>query len=790
MKNKIFVVLAGITLILGGCQGTKRAAEKDESAGNEISSTKLALDIKNKYDEAYIYSEERLMVERDEPLKIEIGFDPEELGMKNYTEVVEVFQDPELTQSLGTGFEMDEERTQIEVLPPKTAPASISSSDLDKNSYGYDSAEYTLFDKGEYGDWGNLQQYYMIVRVDLDTGEKLEKPIVTLFSVIHEIPDSLRLKMKINEEGMPEYSWNEVEDAEYYYILDLDYTEKNGYRWSGSVRAQTEETTWTPENVAYLRTYSVSEYERRKDYNIEKYGEGDEPIYKDQTYQSNYAVIAVSKDGTSAISNAMDIASMAERIPSNEEIDLSNEEEGKLRADSYSQLPSYRWVTMCDGSLVQKLVTYEVSKAKVATESIYSYEKEDMSDMTAEKVEVVVIPYTIDGTGFSGKARVETFKQKTLEDNLSALETRQNLLRSRAGTTEMEVVPEAEAETEDEKESSDSIQETTDKITANSALSEYLAIHMISGKTTIDLKDFPEARDQTYLADAWMEAIYQNPLILGAEGASISDDGMKIMIRYNMDTSAMKKQQKELRAEVKKVVKEIITDKMSDLEKEYAINQYLCEIAEYDNAALENAEENDFVTVDEAFNDSFTPYGVLINKVGVCASYASAFKLLADEAGLETIVVTGYLDGDLPHAWNKVKVNGEWNVLDSTNNDNELLNNVLLNVSGKASKRVLVEDSLYVLDKNLLDYEITEDVADKEFYHVEEKFFDEDKISDKLVDSLEKEGLAVLRTSYDLDDQRFAVIAEKVLSKTKNEELQGFYWMGVIYMDDGSHSFE
>ncbi|MCQ4691469.1 hypothetical protein NE575_19840, partial [Clostridium sp. SL.3.18] len=42
---------------------------------------------------------------------------------------------------------------------------------------------------------------------------------------------------------------------------------------------------------------------------------------------------------------------------------------------------------------------------------------------------------------------------------------------------------------------------------------------------------------------------------------------------------------------------------------ELAINQYLCDTAEYDMDALDNAEKNNFETVDEQFNDSLTPYG-------------------------------------------------------------------------------------------------------------------------------------------------------------------------------------
>ena len=96
-----------------------------------------------------------------------------------------------------------------------------------------------------------------------------------------------------------------------------------------------------------------------------------------------------------------------------------------------------------------------------------------------------------------------------------------------------------------------------------------------------------------------------------------------------MTREEIKEKQEAIQAEVKKVAKEIIKDGMSNLEKEIAINDYLCMSAEYDNAALENAEKNDFKYVDESFHDSFNAYGILLKKKGVCASYAASFKLLA-----------------------------------------------------------------------------------------------------------------------------------------------------------------
>ena len=44
-------------------------------------------------------------------------------------------------------------------------------------------------------------------------------------------------------------------------------------------------------------------------------------------------------------------------------------------------MPSYKWVTMCDGTLVQKIINYDFENAKATTETWGEYEKEDMSDL-------------------------------------------------------------------------------------------------------------------------------------------------------------------------------------------------------------------------------------------------------------------------------------------------------------------------------------------------------------------------------------------------------------------------
>ena len=451
---------------------------------------------------------------------------------------------------------------------------------------------------------------------------------------------------------------------------------------------------------------------------------------------------------------------------------MSLSEEGSNYVEKVADMPSYKWVTMCDGTLVQKLIEYDFDAADQTTETWGEYENEDMSDLRLVEVDIVKVPYVIEGTDFTGVVVVENYDPDTLEEDLEMIRERQEELKSRGGAVTPELSDETEAEGDDAEPAGQGSDDFSVeyKVTANSALSEYLAVNMMNGKQRICLEDFPESADSAYLLDAWEEAVYQNPLVLGVKSASVREDGSVLEVEYDTKPDEIRQKQQEIRSEVEKVVKEIITDGMTELEKELAINQYLCDTAEYDMEALENAQENDFAEVDEEFNDAFTPYGVLLNKTGVCSSYAGAFKLLAEEAGLECIVVTGYLEGDLPHAWNKVKIDGAWNIVDTTNNDNELLFNALLNLPDYAAEKVLVEDERYVLDSMTGNYGAETD--EKEYYRINGRFYTQDQIIQPLADNLAQKGTAVLRTDYTLSDDEFAGIQRKVSSRCGIKDLK------------------
>jgi transglutaminase/protease-like cytokinesis protein 3 len=78
---------------------------------------------------------------------------------------------------------------------------------------------------------------------------------------------------------------------------------------------------------------------------------------------------------------------------------------------------------------------------------------------------------------------------------------------------------------------------------------------------------------------------------------------------------------------------------------------------------------------------------VLRKKEAVCAGYAELFKSLCDAMGIECIIISGYAKSndsffsifgfkESNHSWNKVKVEGNWFLLDCTWDAGYILNNI------------------------------------------------------------------------------------------------------------------
>ena len=183
-------VLLGGALLLTACSSGMAGAGSSESL---MESGKLAESIRQKYDEKYEYTEPLRNVARDEKLELQMGFDIKGGQFTEYTQIVNVYKDAELTQPVGSHFEWDEETQVLSVTPPRWNAAGISSIDLDESDPGYSPTTAALFEKGELKDWGNLPRYYMVQYVDTETGEALDKPKVTVFTVDHEVKTAPRV---------------------------------------------------------------------------------------------------------------------------------------------------------------------------------------------------------------------------------------------------------------------------------------------------------------------------------------------------------------------------------------------------------------------------------------------------------------------------------------------------------------------------------------------------------------------------------------------------------------------
>lgn len=784
----------------GGVQSPEQTKEEEILAeADYVTSVHLAASAKEKYKDItiydYTYGDTIEDLERDEPIVVHMEFDPYgKEGLDNWGYFYKIYQNADLTGEIaGSSYDWDETTGTLKIAPPNWEPGCIATSGLDVETVNrYDHSQYILFDYGSGMTWGNLGTLYLACYYDEKTGEKLEKPEVSIVTLKAELEDVPIFSYSILDDGRPEFTWTPVEGATEYIVCKVDSDSENGYGHMMYALGTTEDTKWTTEKVEFsnyaqankdFRTYWLGQDDWKKESNYEDYKDEYEPGevvkwgWAEEKDNAIY-VIAVSKDGTSHMSNTFTMEEMAPNLPN--AIAVNTEEENGFSGEyeSVQEFPAYDYVTMCDGVINQKLIDFHTQEASVAPKRVW-YTDEEGNFLEGETLNYLEVPYVVEGTPFSYVMQIADYDEGNLKEDMKFLEDREEQLRMRSGDVGPSAMRERNVEPAEQQEEVRQVEGT--EIFANSALGEYLAANMLGGVEVIDVSEFPEAKDMSLVEDVFMEAYYQNPLILGVKGYQIDRKKMQVYVTYDDDGAVQARKQKEIQEKVSEVIGEIVTADMTDEETELAINQYLCDTIEYDFDALDNAEENEFMYVDENYNDSFTAYGALINGRCVCSGYAAAFKLLSDEDGLESIVVTGILDGGLSHAWNKIKLDDEWQIVDVTNNDTDYITNALLNLPDFAGERILVEDKSFMLDKKIDDYK--GDSENCEYYHMTDRYFPAEDIAEQLANDLQANGEATLRTDYDLDDERFYEITNAVYEIIGDDgDLYGFYWLGVIYL--------
>lgn len=113
----------------------------------------------------------------------------------------------------------------------------------------------------------------------------------------------------------------------------------------------------------------------------------------------------------------------------------------------------------------------------------------------------------------------------------------------------------------------------------------------------------------------------------------------------------------------REVLGELITEDMTDFQKELAVHDWIVEHGSYDQTVHSNPSHSGRT----GYRD---PYGILVGGYGNCLGYSTTFQLLMDLCDVECITVVGAAFDSLEdHAWNMVKLDGEWYCVDVTWDD-------------------------------------------------------------------------------------------------------------------------
>lgn len=106
-----------------------------------------------------------------------------------------------------------------------------------------------------------------------------------------------------------------------------------------------------------------------------------------------------------------------------------------------------------------------------------------------------------------------------------------------------------------------------------------------------------------------------------------------------------------------------ISEQTTAYDAELAVNDWLVQHCEYDLSAYN-------WWTPKGKKDNLNPYGVFAHGYGICLGYATSFQLMMDMIGIECVTVTGaaYKSRE-DHAWNMVRLDGEWYCVDVAWND-------------------------------------------------------------------------------------------------------------------------
>lgn len=141
-----------------------------------------------------------------------------------------------------------------------------------------------------------------------------------------------------------------------------------------------------------------------------------------------------------------------------------------------------------------------------------------------------------------------------------------------------------------------------------------------------------------------------------------TSNGYTFMIKFKYRTAedVERKKIEAVNSKVDEIINTIIKSDYNDFQKVYAVTRYVVASCEYDDDTASKLKANPDADLPD---DPFNAYGALINGVAVCSGYSDAIQKLLTRCGVEATVINS---DKMNHAWNVVKIEGNYYELDST----------------------------------------------------------------------------------------------------------------------------
>ncbi len=241
---------------------------------------------------------------------------------------------------------------------------------------------------------------------------------------------------------------------------------------------------------------------------------------------------------------------------------------------------------------------------------------------------------------------------------------------------------------------------------------KYLATQLIADAPSIDVSELVgENGDTTAVEDAMLEALQQNPYAFVGSYVITSTTWRTIVepryIYGKIESQRRRALLKEALALA--VANSGALEASGDSAKARKVHDYVVSIAVYDSHAYDEINAGATMQSSREVAASQEAYGIFVDGTAVCNGYAEAYLLLADAVGLKAVVVTGNVSSGITtglHAWNKVRVGGEWLNVDTTWDDDgaTILTQYFLLPDSAPELDTRVADLDWVVDANVKLY--------------------------------------------------------------------------------------